>query len=93
MPPRRPDANKNHATVFISGAATLLFLLWLCWIVTHIVLSGIPEESRGELAGTALLAATGVAISAIVGARAANGDPLEFIASFASTIRGMVRRW
>ena len=79
--------------IFMSGASTLAFLVWLCWLITTLVISGIPDDGKAELVSTGILAATGVVISAVMAARSTQGDPLEFMGNAISSLRGMLRRW
>ena len=90
-PPRKP-AFVMSAVTFIAGATTLAFLCWLAWLVTVIVLWGIPPPDRADFAATLVLAASGVLISAVIGARAAE-SPFEFLATIISTVKGVFRRW
>lgn len=83
---------KKSVCTFLSGILACAFLGWTCWLVTAIVLQGIPEASRADLAATGLLAATGTAVSSIVAARAAQANPFDFISGWFTAIRGMVFR-
>lgn len=75
---------------FLSGIATFCFLIWLCWIVTELVRAGIPEAQRAELVSTGMWVASGVAVSAILAAKSVSVNPLQFVASWITAVKGMI---
>lgn len=90
---RRREASAHPAgvTSFLAAFAIGGFTIWLCWLVTRIVLMGVPEDGRAELASTGLLAAAGVIVSVFAASR--GGGLVHVVAGWFDTVRGMLRRW
>lgn len=86
--PRRPSS----LILFLSGVGTFSFLGWLCWLVTTLVIGGIPEGDRADLVASLVFAASGVVVSAAVTARTTRTNPLEFLITAIENIRSIGRR-
>lgn len=83
----------HPAVAILSGVGCFSFLAWLCWIITKLVVSGVPESDRADLIGTLVMAATGVVVTSIAAARGLDQNPLGGLGSLVSGLRSMVRRY
>jgi hypothetical protein len=85
---------RMHPVVAVlSGVGCFGFLAWLCWIITKLVASGVPEADRAGLIGTLVMAASGVVVTSIAAARGLDQNPLGGLGSIVGGLRNMVRRY
>lgn len=87
-----PQPKRSAAMILLSGVVTFAFLGWLCWLITGIVLTGIPEQDRADVVVSLTIAAVGLVLSAVLASRTAETkSPLGFLGNLATALKALRR--
>lgn len=69
-----------------------VFLAWMCWLATSLVMIGVPDEDRASVIVALIAAALAGAVSGMHVVKSTFDNPIDFVMGIIDTLMRVVRR-